>query len=86
MIPRQYARSLLGIVRTTWQWGTDASSVVSSHCVQLARRLTWQPGQKYRHVHEKANRYSCAQDKESPGPFQPCVPYTNGHPAWAAHA
>ena len=24
--------------------------------------------------------------KESPGPFQPCVPYTKGDPAWAAHA
>ena len=29
----------------------------------------------------KAMRY-----KESPGPFQPCVPYTKGDPAWAAHA
>jgi Gluconate 2-dehydrogenase subunit 3 len=29
----------------------------------------------------KALRY-----KESPGPFQPCVPYTKGDPAWAAHA
>ncbi len=24
--------------------------------------------------------------KESPGPFQPCVPYTKGDPAWAQHA
>ncbi len=24
--------------------------------------------------------------KESPGPYQPCVPYTAGDPAWAAHA
>jgi Gluconate 2-dehydrogenase subunit 3 len=24
--------------------------------------------------------------KESPGPFQPCVPYTPGDPAWAQHA
>ena len=29
----------------------------------------------------KALRY-----KESPGPFQPCVPYTKGDPAWAQHA
>ena len=29
----------------------------------------------------KAMRY-----KESPGPFQPCVPYTKGDPAWASHA
>ena len=29
----------------------------------------------------KAMRY-----KESPGPFQPCVPYTKGDPAWAQHA
>jgi hypothetical protein len=29
----------------------------------------------------KAQRY-----KESPGPYQPCVPYTPGDPAWAAHA
>ena len=29
----------------------------------------------------KAQRY-----KESPGPFQPCVPYVKGEPAWAAHA
>jgi hypothetical protein len=29
----------------------------------------------------QAQRY-----KESPGPFQPCVPYTPGDPAWAAHA
>ena len=29
----------------------------------------------------KAMRYV-----ESPGPFQPCVPYTKGDPAWAAHA
>ncbi|MBC7844619.1 MAG: gluconate 2-dehydrogenase subunit 3 family protein [Gemmatimonadaceae bacterium] len=29
----------------------------------------------------KALRY-----KESPGPFQPCVPYTQGDPAWAQHA
>jgi Gluconate 2-dehydrogenase subunit 3 len=31
--------------------------------------------------YNKAMRY-----KESPGPFQPCVPYTKGDPAWAAHA
>ena len=29
----------------------------------------------------KALRY-----KESPGPFQPCVPYKAGDPAWAQHA
>ena len=29
----------------------------------------------------KALRY-----KESPGPFQPCVPYTAGEPIWARHA
>ena len=29
----------------------------------------------------KAMRY-----KESPGPFQPCVPYAKGDPAWAQHA
>jgi hypothetical protein len=34
---------------------------VSSHCVQIASRLAWQLGQKYRHLQEKANRYSCAQ-------------------------
>ncbi len=31
--------------------------------------------------YNRAMRY-----KESPGPFQPCVPYTKGDPAWAAHA
>jgi hypothetical protein len=35
-------------VRTTARCGTGASSVVSSHCVQIARRLAWQLGQKYR--------------------------------------
>ena len=36
---RQYARSRLGILSTTCQCGTGARSVVSSHCVQIARRL-----------------------------------------------
>ena len=41
-----YARSRLGIVRTTCRCGTGARSAVSSHCVQIARRLAWQLGQK----------------------------------------
>jgi hypothetical protein len=36
---RTELRSRLGMVNTTGQCGTGASSVVSSHCVQIARRL-----------------------------------------------
>ena len=36
---RQVARSRLGMVSTTCRCGTGASRVVSSHCVQIARRL-----------------------------------------------
>ncbi len=40
----QYARSRFGMVSTTWRCGTGASSEVSSHCVQIPRRLAWQLG------------------------------------------
>ncbi len=36
---RQEARSRLGMVSTTYQCGTGASNVVSSHCVQTATRV-----------------------------------------------
>ena len=49
---------------TTCRCGTGASSVRSNHCVQSARRLAWQLGQKYRHLHENASRYSCAQSSQ----------------------
>jgi len=58
---RQYARSRFGMVRTTCRCGTGASSVVSSHWAQIARRFAWQLGQKYRHLQENASRYSWAQ-------------------------
>ncbi len=31
---------------------------MSSHCVQMASRLAWRLGQKYRYLHENASRYS----------------------------
>ena len=34
---------------------------MSSHWAQIARRFAWQLGQKYRHLQEKASRYSWAQ-------------------------
>ena len=35
-----------------------------SHWVQMARRLAWQLGPKYRHLQEEADRYSCAQTSQ----------------------
>ncbi len=61
---RVWSRSRFGMVSTTCRCGTGARSVESNHCVQIARRLAWQLGQKYRHLHEKANRYSCAQSSQ----------------------
>src|ERR1035437_5074588 len=58
---RQDARSRFGIVSTTCRCGTGASSVVSSHWAQMARRLAWQLGQTYRPLQENASRYSWAQ-------------------------
>ena len=49
------------MLSTTRRCGTGASSVVSSHCVQIANRLAWQLGQKYRHLQENASRYFCVQ-------------------------
>ena len=61
------------MVSTTCLCGTGARSVNPSDCVQMASRLAWQLGQKYRHyrqqrqyrhLHEKANRYSYAQSSQ----------------------
>ena len=54
-------RSILGIVKTTWRWGTSRRSVSRIHSPHSPSRLAWHDGQNPRVLHENIRRCSVRQ-------------------------
>ena len=54
-------RSILGMVSTTWRWGTSSTRDSLIHSPHSSRLFEWQEGQNPRTLHEKVNNLSVPQ-------------------------